>query len=48
MGLNSRVHSTGYILLGVEQDLNKAKELYEEAAEYEYMDAIEALERLSK
>ena len=34
--------------LGVEQDLNKAKELYQEAAEYEYPDAIEALERLSK
>jgi len=32
----------------VEQDLNKAKELYQEAAEYEYPDAIEALERLSK
>ena len=34
--------------LGVEQDLNKAKQLYQEAAEYEYPDAIEALERLSK
>ena len=34
--------------LGVEQDLNKAKELYQEVAEYEYPDAIEALERLSK
>lgn len=33
--------------LGVEQDLNKAIELYQEAAEYEYPDAIEALERLS-
>ena len=32
----------------VEQDLNKAKELYQEAAEYEYPAAIEALERLSK
>ena len=34
--------------LGVEQDLNKAKQLYQEAAEYEYPDAIDALERLSK
>ena len=34
--------------LGVEQDLNKAIELYQEAAEYEYPDAIAALERLSR
>jgi len=34
--------------LGVEQDVNKAIELYQEAAEYEYPDAIVALERLSR
>jgi TPR repeat protein len=32
----------------VEQDLNKAMELYEEAASYENQDAIDALARLSK
>ena len=32
--------------LGVEQDLDKAIELYQEAAQYENEDAIAALERL--
>ncbi len=32
--------------LGVEKDLDKAIELYQEAAEYENQDAIDALERL--
>ncbi len=35
-------------VLHEERNLNKAKQLYQEAAEYEYPDAIEALERLSK
>ena len=34
--------------LGVAQDLNKAIELYQEAAEYENQDAIDALARLSE
>ena len=34
--------------LGVEQDLDKAIELYREAAQYENEDAIEALARLSE
>ncbi len=34
--------------LGVERDLNKAMELYQEAAEYEYPDAVGMLERLGK
>jgi TPR repeat protein len=32
----------------VAQDLNKAIELYQEAAEYENQDAVDALARLSK
>ena len=34
--------------LGVEQDLNKAIELYQEAAGYENQDAVDALARLGK
>ena len=34
--------------LGVEQDLDKAIQLYQEAAEYEYPDAVAALERLNQ
>ena len=34
--------------LGVDQDLDKAKELYQEAAQYKNEDAIEALARLAE
>ena len=34
--------------LGVEQDLDKAIQLYQEAAEYEYPEAVAALERLNQ